>query len=264
MTPQEQDLISQLLARLKQTDVQGKDAEAEALIKAGVAAQPDVPYLLVQTVLIQNMTLEAAQAHITELEQKLAAAQQAAAKPTSFLGGRTGSVPASPAAAPSAAAPSPWGSRQATAAPPAQPWGAAPPPGGSAGMGPGMGQGMGMGGGGGFLRTAAATAAGVAGGALLFQGISSMFGGHNAGLGGVPAAGLAGIPPDTSRDSLLEQQGLAPSDNKLPDNQLVDNQQTEDQTANQWDTADAGDQDNGGFDDGGGFGGGGFDDSSDV
>ena len=32
------------------------------------------------------------------------------------------------------------------------------------------------GGGGGFLRSAAATAAGVAGGALLFQGISSMFG----------------------------------------------------------------------------------------
>src|SRR5258708_10296246 len=185
MTPQEQDLITQLLARLKQTDVQDKDAEAEALIKAGVAAQPDVPYLLVQTVLIQNMTLEAAQAHITELEQKLAAAQQAAAKPTSFLGGRTGSVPASPAAAPPAAAPSPWGSRQAPAAPPAQP-GATPPPGGPGGMG----QGMGMGGGG-FLRTAAATAAGVAGGALLFQGISSLFGGHTAGRGGLPAPGLA-------------------------------------------------------------------------
>src|SRR5437762_13052252 len=35
---------------------------------------------------------------------------------------------------------------------------------------------LGGGGGGGFLRSAAATAAGVAGGALLFQGISSMFG----------------------------------------------------------------------------------------
>ena len=31
-------------------------------------------------------------------------------------------------------------------------------------------------GGGGFLRSAAATAAGIAGGALLFQGISSLFG----------------------------------------------------------------------------------------
>jgi uncharacterized protein len=257
MTPQEQDLITQLLERLKRTDVQGKDLEAEALIRAGVAAQPDVPYLLVQTVLIQNMTLDAAQARITELEQQLAAAQQAAAKPTSFLGGRTGSVPASPSAVSPAAAPSPWGSRQAAVAPPAQPWGA--PPGGPGGMGQGIGQGMGMGGGGGFLRNAAATAAGVAGGALLFQGISSLLGGHNAGLGGTPAAGLAGIPADSSRDNLLEQQGLAPSDSRL-----ADNQQAEDQTPDQWDTADAGGQDNGGFDDGGGFDGGGFDDSSDV
>lgn len=238
MTPQEQELITQLLERLKQTDVQGKDVLAEALIKAGIAAQPDAPYLLVQTVLIQNMTLEAAQARITALEQQLAAAQQATAKPTSFLGGRMGSVPASPAAAPPPAPPSPWGSSQPAAPPPAQPWDA--PSGG-------------MGGGGGFLRNAMATAAGVAGGALLFQGISSLFSGHNAGLGGIPAAGLAGIPADTSRDSLLEQQGLAPSGNQLADNQLAD-----DEAANQWNTADAGDQD-AGFDDGGGF-----DDSSDV
>jgi len=111
MTPQEQDLITQLLERLKQTDVQGKDLQAEALIKAGIAAQPDAPYLLVQTALIQNMALEAAQARIAELEQQLAAAQRAGAKPTSFLGNRTGSVPASPAAQPAEAPPSPWGSR---------------------------------------------------------------------------------------------------------------------------------------------------------
>ena len=43
-------------------------------------------------------------------------------------------------------------------------------------------------GGGGFLRSAAATAAGVAGGALLFQGISSLFGNHFA--GGLTGAGM--------------------------------------------------------------------------
>jgi len=49
---------------------------------------------------------------------------------------------------------------------------------------------MGAMGGGGFLRSAAATAAGIAGGALLFQGIQSMFG-HGA-LSGVPQqAGLS-------------------------------------------------------------------------
>jgi hypothetical protein len=250
MTPQEQDLITQLLERLKQTDVQRKDPQADALIKAGIAAQPGAPYLLVQTVLIQNMALEAAQARIAELEQQLAAAQQAAAKPTSFLGGRMGSVPASPAEAP----PSPWGSRPQAAPSAAQPWGAP-----AGGVGPGPGPGMGMGGGGGFLRNAMTTAAGVAGGALLFQGISSLFGAHSAGLGGIPgAAGLAGIPTDTSRDSLLEQQGLSPSDNQLADSQQGGDQQGDDQSASDWDTADAGDQDTG-FDDGGGF-----DDSSDV
>ena len=46
--------------------------------------------------------------------------------------------------------------------------------------------------GGGFLRSAAATAAGVAGGALLFQGISSLFGNHYAGglMGGGVTPGL--------------------------------------------------------------------------
>jgi hypothetical protein len=50
-----------------------------------------------------------------------------------------------------------------------------------------MGGGMG-GAGGGFLRSAAATAAGVAGGALLFQGISSLFGNHYA--GGLMSGGM--------------------------------------------------------------------------
>jgi len=42
--------------------------------------------------------------------------------------------------------------------------------------------------GGGFLRSAAATAAGVAGGALLFQGIESLFGNHYA--GGLMSGGM--------------------------------------------------------------------------
>src|SRR5207237_403480 len=51
---------------------------------------------------------------------------------------------------------------------------------------------LGGGGGGGFLRSAAATAAGIAGGALLFQGISSMFGhGYANGLYG----GMGGLTP---------------------------------------------------------------------
>jgi hypothetical protein len=182
MTPQEKDLLTTLLARLKSTGGQPKDPEAEALIRQATAEQPDMPYYLVQTVLIQDLSLHQAQNRIADLEKQLADAQQAA-KPTvgSFLGGLFGQRPAG--GAPPAG---PWTrSPQVAAAPPAQPYGqpgyGQPMAGGGGLMGGGMG-------GGGFLRSAAATAAGVAGGALLFQGISSLFGNHYA--GGLMGAGM--------------------------------------------------------------------------
>src|SRR6516165_788162 len=75
MTPQERDLITQLLGRLKQTGGQAKDPEAEQLIRQAIAEQPDAPYFLVQTVLIQDMALSQAQQRIAELERQLAAAK---------------------------------------------------------------------------------------------------------------------------------------------------------------------------------------------
>jgi hypothetical protein len=179
MTPQEKDLITTLLARLKNVGGgQPKDTEAETLILQALAEQPDAPYYLVQTVLIQDLALHNAQNRITELERQLADAQASAAKPgTSFLGGLFGRSDPAPAPAPTAG---PWSrSPQVAAAPPQPPYGqpgyAAPPyaqpPTGSPGF---LGGSMG----GGFLQSAAATAAGVAGGALLFEGISSLFGQH--------------------------------------------------------------------------------------
>ena len=41
MTPQERDLITALLTRLKQQGNQPKDAEADGLIRQGLAEQPD-------------------------------------------------------------------------------------------------------------------------------------------------------------------------------------------------------------------------------
>jgi uncharacterized protein len=61
MTPQEQQLITELFARLKQTRAQAKDADADQLIRKGVIDNPEAPYLLVQTVLIQEMALRQAQ-----------------------------------------------------------------------------------------------------------------------------------------------------------------------------------------------------------
>ena len=185
MTPQEKDLITALLNRLREARDQPKDREAEALIGASVAAQPDAPYLLVQTVLIQDLALQNAQARITELERRLADSQSAPQAPTSFLGGALGrgSVPSTGV----------W-SRSAPAAPYAPPPGPAPAP--SPAWGPGGGGGgwgqqqpmMAPSATSGFLRSAAATAAGIAGGALLFQGIQSLFGASHMGgiMGGMP------------------------------------------------------------------------------
>jgi len=178
MTPQEQQLITELFARLKQTPAQAKDADADQLIRKGVIENPETPYLLVQTVLIQDMALSQAQHRVAELEHQLAEAKEASsAQPsqpaTSFLGGALshflggapsrGSVPpaSQPPAPPPAAAPG-WNQ---SAANPASFGGAAAP-------------GMMSSASSGFLRAAATTALGVVGGQLLFQGIQSMFGQH--------------------------------------------------------------------------------------
>jgi uncharacterized protein len=174
MVPQERDLITTLLARLKDFAGQPKDPEADVLIRQAMMEQPDASYYLVQTVLIQDLSLHQAQNRIAELEKQLADAQAAAKPPTSFLGNLFGTgQPASPAAS-SVPSAGPWvRGPQVAAAPPQQ--GYAQPQQGYAPAGGGM-MGGGMMGGGGFLRSAAATAAGIAGGALLFEGISSMFG----------------------------------------------------------------------------------------
>jgi uncharacterized protein len=185
MTPQEKDLLTTLLDRLRNTPRQPKDSEADALIRQATADQPDLSYYLTQTVLIQDLSLHQAQQRIADLEKQLADAQQTT-KPTvgSFLGGLFGSRPPAPAGGPPPAGP--WTrSPQVAAAPPAQPYGQ--PGYGQQPAGGGIMAG-GMGGGGGFLRSAAATAAGVAGGALLFQGIESLFGNHYA--GGLMSGGM--------------------------------------------------------------------------
>jgi len=202
MTPQEKDLVTQLIDRVRRADTSDKDPEADALIRRMVQEKPDAPYVLSQTVLIQDMALGDAQRRIADLERQVAEAKAAApSRPSSFLGGVLGRDSAGNAGAASVPSSGPWGRPAAAPQPaPSGVWGqppAAPPPApppayGQGGYGqggyaqPGYAAPM-MGGGGGFLRSAATTAAGIAGGALLFEGIRSMFGGH-AGLGGMAAA----------------------------------------------------------------------------
>ena len=197
MQQQERDLISGLFDRLKPFESQPRDNEVEQFIWDRASKQPASAYLLVQTVLVQEQALKAAQDRIAELEAKIAAAPQPEA---GFLGSapkigpwgapRT-SVPQTSAAAPAASmAPSTRSPLQAAVSPQQQP--AA---------------------GGSFLRTAMMTAAGVAGGALLFEGIRNLmgsnpgpFGGQQQAFGGTPDS----TPPELlPPDSSVQQQAHA-------------------------------------------------------
>ena len=183
MTPEERTLISTLFERLNSAAAQAKDPQAEEYISTKVSQQPSAPYLLVQSTLVMQQALTAAQTRIADLEKQLAAGQRPGEEPSgSFLSGvanlfGVGQSPAQPSRGPQAAPPLP--SQSAPLSP------LSPPPLPQTGPGPA---------GGGFLQSALSTAAGVAGGALLFQGIQNLLG-HNPGqFGGLvgPSGGVVG------------------------------------------------------------------------
>lgn len=182
MNSDERQLITDLFARMQGQGTVAKDAQAAALIAQQVRATPDAAYMLVQSVLVQEMALQQADERIRDLEAQVAELEQQsvpapAAGGGSFLGGLFGgSQPAAPARPMARGSVPAMGSRtapaQATRAQPASPWG------NSAGAQPQQPPVQAGGGGGGFMRSAMATAAGVAGGMLMADGIRNMMGGH--------------------------------------------------------------------------------------
>jgi hypothetical protein len=180
MQPEERDLIVGLFGRLKSFESQPRDPEADRLIAQSIESQPGAPYLLVQTVLVQEQALKGAQARIAELEAKVTAA----------------SAPGFLASAPKIG---PWGN---ASVPPTQPMQQQAPA--ARAYAP-------QAAGGGFLRQAMMTAAGVAGGALLFEGIRNMMG-HNPGPFGAANAATPSplMPPDhLSSADLAQDEGAA-------------------------------------------------------
>ena len=189
MSPEERQLISSLFDRINTAASAPRDAEAEALIADGVKRAPHSAYVMAQAVIVQEEALKAASNRIEQLEARIKAleSKQAEPAPTSFLGGiggglfgigRTASgVPAvpAPASAPAPSAGSVW-NRGGAPQPQQQqsfqqqPMGMAPQ------MQPQQAAGSG------FLGNALATAAGVAGGALLFHGLQSAFSNHNSSI----------------------------------------------------------------------------------
>jgi hypothetical protein len=192
MTPQEQQLVADLFDRLASLEDQRRDPDAERVIRDGLARAPNAVYALVQSVLVQDEALKRANARIEELEKANAAPTQSGGggfldSMRNALTGRDPQRGSVPSVRPGGQGTSGvWGS-QPNAAPAPQPYpggmpGGNPYAGGPMGggmMGGGMMGGPGFGGGGGsFLGTAAATVAGVVGGAMLLNGIRSAFGGE--------------------------------------------------------------------------------------
>ena len=206
MTPQERQLMVQLFDRLATLENSPRDPDAEAMIREGFRRAPNAAYALVQTVLIQDEALKAANAHIQELERQSGVPQQQEEPPRGFLDSMRssifgsdaprGSVPRVPQAGAPTGRPDPWGQQQGYQGQGGQGQG-------YQGQGQYPGQGAPMqappqqGGGSSFLGTAAAVAAGAIGGSLLMGGIRSALGGHQT----------AGGPFSGAMDSLSGRSG---------------------------------------------------------
>ncbi len=173
MTPDERRLITDLFDRMRSFGGPEKDREAEALINQSVRAVPDAPYMLVQSVLVQEQALEAANGRVQELEERVRALEDGgssrAQSSGSFLGGLFGT--GRPAIPPRSSVPE-IGSRATPYAYGNQPQGAQPGPQSQPPPQPAPAAS------GGFMRSALTTAAGVAGGMLLADSIRGMLGGH--------------------------------------------------------------------------------------
>jgi hypothetical protein len=144
MTPQESQILQKFLRQLTQAHVSAKDPEAQSMIGAALAQQPDAAYLLVQRALLLEQALQQAKSQLAQLQT-----QRDAVGGGNWTGSQAWPSTAGPAPAPVSMPPAPPAAQAAT---PSAGWG--------------------------FLGNAASTAAGVAGGAFLFQGLEDLFGHH--------------------------------------------------------------------------------------
>jgi uncharacterized protein len=196
MTDEERSLITSFIARVSGAAQPGQpapaplppiDPDADALIAQLCARYPEARYRIAQMAFVQEHALVEAQNRIARLQWELQQARQAAAPPPPA----PSSVPwAAPQQPPSRGffsslfgnAPAPPGTAGYAPPPPAPPAMQYPP-----GYNPGMFQPSGTG----FLGTALRTAAGVAGGILAADAISSLVSGHSGSGWGIPSAQAA-------------------------------------------------------------------------
>jgi len=206
MTPEERDMVTDLFDRLASLEGGQRDPDAERLIAEGLQRAPHAIYALVQTTLVQDEALRAADEHIRELEAALGQGEPEPQRQGGFLDsmrdaffGREEPQGQQYQQQPyqrGSSVPSVGGGRDAPMGVPpgfgrspqydAQPgydsrWTAGGQPmGGAPGRPDPQQQQQQPSRGGSFLGTAAAGAAGVIGGALLLDTFRGMFGGGEA------------------------------------------------------------------------------------
>jgi len=235
MTPDERKMLTDLANKVAQTPAPPRDPEAEEFIRTQIGKRPDALYLMTQTVLIQNLALDQAKRQIQELQSRSGQSQSG-----SFLN-QSGGAPTGGAAYGQPAGQN-YGSNYG-APQPAYAQANTPQPGAGAPS---------------FLRGAAQTAAGVAAGALAFEGIRSLFSHPGyGGMGGYGVGGFGGGPiEETVVNNYYDTPGGAPDNSNLD---LGDNRDLADAGANDYsnqfedssvtDASDFDSGDGGGFDD---------------
>jgi uncharacterized protein len=169
VTPEDHQLITGLFDRMRSFGVPAKDGEAEALINQSMRATPDAPYMLVQSVLVQERALQQASTRIEDLEENLRLRDQQgqASGSGSFLGGLFGGTRPASERRPDASVPEVGQKAPPSAYGDQSPWG----------RGAGGAQQPAPAASGGFLQSAMSTAAGVAGGVLAAGAIRDLLGG---------------------------------------------------------------------------------------
>lgn len=187
MTPTERTLVADLFDRLAKLENAERDPQAERAIAEGLAHAPNAIYPLVQTVLLQDQALKDADARIRELEN----GGGVAPRDGGFLDGMRDTM---------------FGRRE-------QPRGSVPSirPGVSSNADANQNPPERPSGYGSFLGTAAASAAGVIGGALLLDSIRSMMGRHTSMYDQGASGGNNGGTPwqnDASGGNLAREAGV--------------------------------------------------------
>ena len=215
MTPQENQALREFLTQLTQVQGVQKDAQAASMIGAAFAQQPDAGYLLVQRSMLQDQAIGNARNQITQLQAQLQAERESSGRGSNSNNSGGGFLDPANAWGNSAAdlgrgssavggrIPQPQRydgvSNPQVMPAQAQQYAQAPAqrPGLFGGGGGGLFGGGAGGGGGSFLGTMAATAAGVAGGAFLFQGIGNMMG-HHGGASGLMGQNNDALPVENT------------------------------------------------------------------